>query len=67
MSGAPAGASVSAGPTPDVQAAFDAFSRQAFADGTLSARMKQVVAVAVAMHADSSTMHFTPLLATIGK
>jgi AhpD family alkylhydroperoxidase len=33
---------------PQTQAAFDAFSRQVFADGALSAKMKQVVAVAVA-------------------
>ncbi|WP_191057526.1 carboxymuconolactone decarboxylase family protein [Geminicoccus harenae] len=34
--------------TPETQAAFDAFSRQVFAEGALSARMKQVIAVAVA-------------------
>ncbi|GAV34058.1 carboxymuconolactone decarboxylase family protein [Roseomonas sp. TAS13] len=33
---------------PETQAAFDAFSRQAFAEGALSAKMKQIVAVAVA-------------------
>lgn len=33
---------------PEAQAAFDAFSRKVFADGALSAKMKQVVAVAVA-------------------
>lgn len=33
---------------PKTQAAFDAFSREAFADGALSAKMKQVIAVAVA-------------------
>lgn len=33
---------------PDTQAAFDAFSRQVFAEGALSAKMKQIVAVAVA-------------------
>lgn len=33
---------------PDVHLAFDAFSRAAFADGALSAKMKQIVAVAVA-------------------
>ena len=33
---------------PETQAAFDAFSRQVFADGALSAKMKQIVAVAVA-------------------
>lgn len=33
---------------PNTQAAFDAFSRQVFADGALSATMKQIVAVAVA-------------------
>jgi AhpD family alkylhydroperoxidase len=33
---------------PDVQAAFDAFSKAAFAEGALSAKMKQVIAVAVA-------------------
>jgi AhpD family alkylhydroperoxidase len=33
---------------PETQAAFDAFSRKVFADGALSAKMKQVVAVAVA-------------------
>lgn len=33
---------------PEAQAAFDAFSRQVFAEGALSAKMKQVVAVAVA-------------------
>jgi AhpD family alkylhydroperoxidase len=33
---------------PETQAAFDAFSRKVFAEGALSAKMKQVVAVAVA-------------------
>ena len=33
---------------PEAQAAFDAFSRAVFADGALSAKMKQVIAVAVA-------------------
>jgi AhpD family alkylhydroperoxidase len=33
---------------PEAQAAFDAFSRTVFADGALSAKMKQVIAVAVA-------------------
>ncbi len=33
---------------PETQAAFDAFSRTVFADGALSAKMKQIVAVAVA-------------------
>src|SRR3954466_13417878 len=33
---------------PEAQAAFDAFSQRAFADGALSAKMKQIVAVAVA-------------------
>ncbi|QDJ11610.1 DNA-binding protein (plasmid) [Roseomonas mucosa] len=33
---------------PETQAAFDAFSRQAFAEWALSAKMKQIVAVAVA-------------------
>jgi AhpD family alkylhydroperoxidase len=33
---------------PETQAAFDTFSRKVFADGALSAKMKQVVAVAVA-------------------
>ncbi|MDT8278659.1 carboxymuconolactone decarboxylase family protein [Roseomonas mucosa] len=33
---------------PDTQAAFDAFSRQVFAEGALSAKTKQIVAVAVA-------------------
>lgn len=33
---------------PEAQAAFDAFGRAVFADGALSAKMKQVVAVAVA-------------------
>jgi AhpD family alkylhydroperoxidase len=33
---------------PDTQAAFEAFSRKVFAEGALSAKMKQVVAVAVA-------------------
>ena len=33
---------------PDTEAAFDAFSRRVFADGALSAKMKQVVAVAIA-------------------
>ena len=33
---------------PDTQAAFDGFSRQVFADGALSAKLKQIVAVAVA-------------------
>jgi AhpD family alkylhydroperoxidase len=31
-----------------IQAAFDAFSQHVFADGALSARMKQLIAVAVA-------------------
>jgi AhpD family alkylhydroperoxidase len=33
---------------PDAQAAFDAFSKAAFAEGALSAKLKQVIAVAVA-------------------
>ncbi len=33
---------------PQTQAAFDVFGRQVFAEGALSAKMKQVVAVAVA-------------------
>jgi AhpD family alkylhydroperoxidase len=33
---------------PDTQAAFEAFGRKVFAEGALSAKMKQVVAVAVA-------------------
>ncbi len=33
---------------PETQAAFDAFGRQVFAEGALSAKMKQIVAVAVA-------------------
>ena len=33
---------------PETQAAFDAFGRQVFAGGALSAKMKQIVAVAVA-------------------
>jgi AhpD family alkylhydroperoxidase len=33
---------------PETQVAFDAFSRQVFADGALSAKIKQIVAVAVA-------------------
>ena len=33
---------------PETQAAFDAFSRQVFADGALPAKMKQLIAVAVA-------------------
>jgi AhpD family alkylhydroperoxidase len=33
---------------PETQAAFDAFSRKVFADGALSAKTKQIVAVAVA-------------------
>jgi len=33
---------------PSTQAAFDAFSRQVFADGALPAKVKQVIAVAVA-------------------
>lgn len=33
---------------PETQAAFDAFSRQVFADGALSAKVKQIIAVAVA-------------------
>jgi AhpD family alkylhydroperoxidase len=33
---------------PDIQAAFDAFSRIVFADGALSAKTKQIIAVAVA-------------------
>lgn len=34
--------------TPETNAAFEAFSRQVFADGALPAKMKQIVAVAVA-------------------
>jgi AhpD family alkylhydroperoxidase len=33
---------------PETERAFQAFSRQAFADGALSARFKQLIAVAVA-------------------
>lgn len=33
---------------PETQAAFDAFGRQVFAEGALSTKMKQIVAVAVA-------------------
>ena len=33
---------------PDIQAAFEAFGRQVFADGALDARTKQLIAVAVA-------------------
>lgn len=33
---------------PQTQTDFDTFSRQVFADGALSAKMKQVIAVAVA-------------------
>ncbi len=33
---------------PDAQAAFEAFSRKVFAEGALSGKMKQVIAVAVA-------------------
>ena len=33
---------------PKAQEAFDAFSRTVFADGALSAKMKQIIAVAVA-------------------
>lgn len=33
---------------PNQQAAFAAFSKAAFADGTLSAKLKQIIAVAVA-------------------
>ncbi|HEX7389703.1 MAG TPA: carboxymuconolactone decarboxylase family protein [Acidiphilium sp.] len=33
---------------PEVHAAFDAFSKAAFADGALPAKMKQIIAVAVA-------------------
>ena len=33
---------------PEMNAAFEAFSRQVFADGALPAKMKQIVAVAVA-------------------
>ena len=33
---------------PEAQAAFDAFGRKVFEDGALPARMKQIVAVAVA-------------------
>jgi len=34
--------------TPNVQAAFEAFGRQVFADGALDAKTKQLIAVAVA-------------------
>src|SRR3954451_21639891 len=33
---------------PEAQAAFDAFGKAAFADGALSAKMKQIIAAAVA-------------------
>ena len=33
---------------PETQAAFDAFSRQVFADGALPAKMKQLIAVSLA-------------------
>ena len=33
---------------PDIQAAFDAFSQRVFADGALSTKVKQLIAVAVA-------------------
>jgi AhpD family alkylhydroperoxidase len=33
---------------PEAQAAFNAFSQKVFADGALSAKMKQIIAVAVA-------------------
>ena len=33
---------------PEIQAAFDAFSQKVFADGALPAKMKQIIAVAVA-------------------
>jgi AhpD family alkylhydroperoxidase len=33
---------------PKTQAAFDAFSREVFADGALPAKLKQIIAVAVA-------------------
>ena len=33
---------------PETQSAFDTFSREVFAEGALSAKMKQIVAVAVA-------------------
>jgi len=33
---------------PETQAAFDAFSRQVFTEGALSAKIKQIIAVAVA-------------------
>src|SRR5690606_33357431 len=33
---------------PDTEAAFRAFNQQVFADGALSTRMKQIIAVAVA-------------------
>jgi AhpD family alkylhydroperoxidase len=36
------------GLTPDVQAAFEHFGRQVFADGALDAKTKQLIAVAVA-------------------
>src|SRR3954470_9633265 len=34
--------------TPEAQAAFDAFGKAVFAEGALPARMKQIIAVAVA-------------------
>ncbi len=34
--------------TPDIQAAFDAFSQRVFADGALPTKTKQLIAVAVA-------------------
>lgn len=33
---------------PDIQAAFDAFSKRVFADGALPAKTKQLIAIAVA-------------------
>jgi AhpD family alkylhydroperoxidase len=34
--------------TPDTEEAFQAFSRKVFSDGTLTVKMKQIIAVAVA-------------------
>ncbi len=50
------------GLAPQTQATFDAFSRQVFADGVLSAKMKQ--GVAAEMRAGAAYAHSTLAIAT---
>src|SRR5215472_15183518 len=45
---------------PNQQAAFDAFSKAVFADGVLSAKAKQIIAVAVAHVTQCPLLHQRP-------